>query len=162
MKSIYKLSILCLFVTLAFACSSNEENAEEQGGGTTASGVITAKVDGKIFKSMEIASTALVTNGVLAVQGSDASGTYIRFNIMSYKGKGTYKSGTAINNANSMMYGTISPVAAWTSTFNIGSGTLTIEEETSSRIKGTFSFEGYNGKTDKKIISEGKFDVKKQ
>lgn len=158
MKKNYKLSILCFFLTLAFACSNDEENT----GGSSAEGVITAKVDGKTFKSMQISSSAIVTNGVLAVQGSDASGTYIRFNVMSYKGKGTYQSGTAINNGNSMMYGTVKPLAAWTSTLNIGSGTLTVDEETDSRVKGTFSFVGYNGKTDKKTITEGKFDVKKQ
>lgn len=157
MKTFFKITLICLFVSAFTACSDDEETTS---GGVD--GVITAKVSGKDFESIKMATTAVVTNGVLALQGSNSSGDYIRLNILSYKGAGTYKSGDLVSNANSMMYGTVSPIASWVSTFNIGTGTLTVSSDDGTTIEGTFSFEGEganSSSTGTKKITNGKFKV---
>lgn len=153
MKTIFKLSILIAFVTLFIACTDDDPTTGSNSGSS-----LTAKVDGQDFASMEASASAIITNGVLALQGSDASGNFIRMNIMSYNGAGTYKSGDALSNTNSMSYGTVSPVQAWTSTFNIGSGTLTVTSDDGSTIEGTFTFDGVDGSSTKSITN-GKFRV---
>lgn len=131
--------------------------------GTNNNASLSAKVDGTNFSSLEATVSAVKNSGILAIQGSDANGKYIRFNISSYNGEGTYKTGDNLTNTNMIMYGTVSPVSAWSSTFDIGSGTITISKETDSQIEGTFGFEGYNA-DDKttKTITEGKFVAPKQ
>jgi len=47
------------------------------------------------------------------------------------------------------------------STFDIGSGTITITEDDDNHVKGTFSFTGV-GQSTSKQITEGKFNAPKQ
>ena len=151
--------MLLLFVctTILLSCSTNDVVDELLGG----EGSLTAKVSGSNFESLKSTVSAIDTNGILAIQGSNATGEYIRINLMNYKGVGTYKTGDAISNVNSIAYGTLTPLASWMSTFDIGNGTIEITEDTDSNIKGTFSFLGYNGKTDSKEVTEGKFNALK-
>lgn len=160
MKSILKLSMLFLFVTFFVACSDDDPTE-----GTAGGAFLTAKVNGSDFASLEGTTSAIVSNGVLALQGSDASGNFIRFTIMSYNGAGTYKSGDALTNANTMMYGTATNATGWVSTMNLGSGTLKVTNDDGATIEGTFSFEGLAGNQNSsgtKNVTEGKFSVKKQ
>ena len=62
-----------------------------------------------------------------------------------------------------IQYGTVNPVAAWVSTFNLGNGTIEVTEETSTTISGTFSFTGINSSAgnSSKTVTEGKFSAPK-
>ncbi len=156
MKNLQKIAVLLLTVFM-FSCGSS---GDEPTGGDA---FLTADVAGASFASMKASVGATETNGVLAVQGSTANGDYIRLNIFSYNGAGTYVTGDAITNTNSLMYGTITPsVAAWTSTFNIGQGTIRITEDTATHVKGTFSFSGFNAAAGtNKQVSSGEFSAPK-
>ncbi|MEE9407316.1 MAG: DUF6252 family protein [Polaribacter sp.] len=156
MKTLKKI-ILFISIATLFSCSTNDEIDDTIGG----EGTLTAKVSGVDFTSFKASVSAVVTNGILSVQGSNSSGDYIRISISSYNGVGTYKTGDAITNTSSVMYGTISPVAAWSSTFDIGSGSIEITEETATSISGTFTFTGFNGSSDSKQITDGKFNAPK-
>lgn len=157
MKNLKKLvALMCL--TIVFSCS----NSTDEDLGLTGEGSLMAKIDGSDFASLKVAVSAVVSNGVLAVQGSNAAGEYIRINIANYNGVGVYKTGNALSNTNSISYGTIDPVATWMSTFNIGSGTIEITEETSTSVVGTFSFEGVNTGTTNKTVTAGEFNAPKQ
>ena len=84
---------------------------------------------------------------------------------MNYNGVGTYKTGDSASNTSSMIYGTVNPVASWTSTFTIGNGTITVTEETDAAVKGTFSFTGENNSSSAvttKTVTEGTFNAPKQ
>ncbi len=156
-----KLKNVLLFMSLSivFACS----DASDEDLGTTGEGSLTAKVDGTAFASLQVSAGAVVTNGVAAIQGSTSDGTYIRINIANYNGKGTYTIGTSLTDATSLTYGTLKPtIAAWIASSLIpnSSGTIEITDDTDSSVSGTFSFTGYNG-SDKKVITEGKFNVPK-
>ena len=158
MKNLKNLFLLA-FVTLLCSCS----DATDEDLGLSGEGTFTAKVDGTDFASLKATVGATVTNGVAAIQGSNAGGEYIRVNIMNYTGVCTYKTGDALTNVNSIQYGTVNPIAAWISTFDIGNGTIEITEDTSTTISGTFIFTGLNSNDNNssKMVTEGKFSAPK-
>lgn len=155
------LKRVVLFMSLSIALACSDANDDDLG--TTGEGTLTANVDGSAFSSLNITAGAVVTNGVAAIQGSTSDGTYIRINIANYNGKGTYAIGSSLTDMTSLSYGTIKPaIAAWLASSLIpnSSGTIEITDDTDSSISGTFSFTGYND-TDKKVITDGKFNVPK-
>ncbi|MFC4267394.1 DUF6252 family protein [Polaribacter marinivivus] len=154
-----KTILFFAFVAVLVSCS----DATDEDLGLTGEGTFTAKVDGTDFASLKATVGATVTNSVAAIQGSNAGGEYIRVNIMNYTGVGTYKTGDALTNVNSIQYGTVNPIAAWISTFDIGNGTIEITEDTSTTISGTFSFTGLNSNDNNssKMVTEGKFSAPK-
>ena len=153
----FKNLFLLLCISITFSCT----NATDEELGLSGEGTLTAKVSGNDFMSLKSTVGATVTNGIAAIQGSNSQGDFIRINIANYNGIGTYKTGDALSNTNSASYGTINPVAAWTSTFDIGTGTIEITEDTATKISGTFSFLGYNGPSDRKEVTEGTFTAPK-
>lgn len=157
---ILKTIILLTLVSVLFSCSSATDDDLGLGG----EGTLTAKVDGTDFASLKITVGATVTSGVAAIQGSNASGEYIRLNIVNYTGVGTYQTGNSLSNTNSASYGTVNPIKAWVSTFDIGSGTIEITSDDATSISGTFSFTAVNsdGTTTTKQITEGKFNAPKK
>lgn len=151
--------MLFLSVSMFLSCT----NSSDEDLGLTGEGTLTAKIDGQDWASLKATVGAVVTNGVLAVQGSTSNGEFIRINISNYNGIGTYKTGDNLSNVNSISYGTISPIATWMSTFNIGSGTIEITGDTATNVTGTFSFTGLNASAGNstKTISEGTFNAPK-
>lgn len=158
MKNLKKL-MLFLFVAVLTSCS----NSSDEDLGLSGEGTLTAKVDGQTWSSLKATVSATVSNNVLAIQGSTSNGEYIRFNIMNYTGVGTYKTGDNLSNVNSISYGTIDPIASWMSTFNIGSGTIEITEDTATTVTGTFTFTGINANANNstKTVTEGSFSAPK-
>ena len=158
MKTIQKISLL-LFLSLLISCGGTDDDL-----GLSGEGSFSAKVDGKDFTSLAMTAGSSVSNNVLAVQGSNADGVYIRINIMNYNGVGTYVTGDSFSNTSTMIYGTLKPIESWVSTFTSGVGTITITEDTAKAVKGTFSFTGVNTELSVKsrTITEGKFNAPKQ
>ncbi|MEM7087586.1 MAG: DUF6252 family protein [Bacteroidota bacterium] len=160
-KSAY-LVMLCMAVMFT-ACKSDDNNNEEEQGAQGGNGTefLTAKVDGVDFEAAQdpaVIVSATVSNNVMAFQGGKNNGETIRGTINDYNGVGTYQTGNDISNPNSLSYVTLTPVAAWTSTFNIGSGTVEVTSDDGTTIEGTFSFEGFNGADQTtKTITQGNF-----
>jgi len=156
MKNLQKI-VCTLMLTLVFvACGSSGDDP------TSGSGTLTAKVDGTSFSSLKASVGATEVANIITIQGSDASGNFIKITINPYSGTGTYTTGDAISNLSSLIYGTINPVAAWSSVFDSGEGTITITDDDDNHVKGTFSFVGYKGSNDRKSITEGKFNAPKK
>lgn len=155
------LKLIFAFTIILGLLSCSDSSDEDLG--LSGEGTLTAKVDGSNFEALSVAVGATISNNVAAIQGSNSDGEYIRLNISNYNGVGTYTTGNSISNVSSAMYGSVNPVIAWVSTFDIGSGTIEITEETDIAIKGTFSFTGINsdGNTTSKTITEGKFNAPK-
>jgi hypothetical protein len=141
----------CLFVT---SCSSSDDLGLGGSGGKS----LSVKIDGSSFNASELTTSAIVTNGILTIQGGKTNGETLRVTIMNYTGAGTYKTGDNISNVNSMNYITLSPVATWSSAFDIGSGTLVVSSDSGSKVEGTFNFVGVNGSSSKNF-TEGKFSI---
>jgi hypothetical protein len=161
-KSAIYLVLVCTTV-LFTACKSDDNNNEEEGGqgGGAGTEFLTAKVDGVDFEAAQdpaVIVSATVSSNVMAFQGGKNNGETIRGTINDYNGVGTYRTGNDISNVNSLSYLTLTPVAAWTSTFNIGSGTIEVTSDDGTTIEGTFSFEGFNGADQTtKTITQGNF-----
>lgn len=154
------LKSLLLFTCISILMSCSDATDDDLG--TTGEGTFSANVAGTTFTSLKVSVGAQVTNGVAAIQGSNSQGNYIRINIANYNGVGTYKTGDALANVNSISYGTINPIAMWMSTFDLGTGTIEVTEDTSTTISGTFSFTGFNASDNSsKNVTEGKFSAPK-
>ena len=152
-----------LFLTLAVgftSCSSDDDNGGGSGGGGGGEEFLIAKVDGADFEAAQdpaVIVSATTSNGVLTFHGGNNSGNTIRGTIQSYTGVGTYTTGDNLTNVNSLTYLTL-PANAWMSTFDIGSGTVTITSDDGTTVEGTFSFEGYNASDQTtKSITNGSF-----
>ncbi len=156
MKTLKNVVLLMCLCTI-FSCS----DATDEDLGISGEGSFTAKVDGVDFTSLSATVGATVNSQVAAIQGSKSDGEYIRINIMNYAGVGTYQTGNSLTNTSMMSYGTVSPISTWTSTFNLGTGTVEITEETDSTISGTFSFTGVQDGFANKTITEGTFNAPK-
>ena len=152
-----------LFAAVLFtACSSSDDDGGNAGGGGNGGAeFLTAKVNGTNFEAAQdpaVIVGASISNGILAVHGGKSDGETIRVSIFDYNGVGTYATGDNITNVNSLMYLTLTPLATWSSTFDIGSGTIEITSDDGTTVEGTFSFEGFNAQdSTTKTITEGSF-----
>ncbi len=162
MKTMKKLTYLLLMIAaVSFTACSNNDDDNNDGDGNTGEEYLTAKVDGVSWEAAQtpaVIVSATNQNGILIVHGGKNDGQTIRINIFNYNGVGSYTSGDNITNTNSMSYSTLSPVASWTSTFDIGTGTLQVTSDDGTTIEGTFSFEGFNAEDGTtKSITNGNF-----
>jgi hypothetical protein len=163
MKTFKKSIYLLLVITgVAFSsCNKNDDSndeGEQNNGGTE---FLTAKVNGVDFEAAQdpaVIVAATIGNNVLAFQGGKNNGETIRGTINGYNGVGTYLTGNDISNTNSLMYLTLTPVASWMSTFDIGSGTVEVTFDDGNTIEGTFMFEGFNAQNQtNKTVTQGNF-----
>ena len=174
---ILRLLIMGVLVIATTACSSNDDG--DDGGGSAASGTLTAKVDGTNYQSMEISSSATVANsgGVqnLVIIASNSDGNAFAMTIFGYTGEGTYEltgANIAVTNTGSYTETDVdlnnplnSTTEVWQAPYDATMvGSITITEETDSKVKGTFSFtcKNVNGDNSVKNITDGAFDLSKQ
>jgi len=156
------------------SCSNDDDSGDDPGAGGAASGVLTAKVDGANYQSMEISSSATVANGGqnLIIIASNSSGKAFSISIFGYSGPGTYPLGGGINITNTASY-TETDVSnpqnpsteIWQAPYDSNAvGEIVITEETDSKVKGTFNFTCKNvgGDQSVKTITDGSFNLDKQ
>ncbi len=158
MKILKNFTLLLLTVSLIMTTSCNNDDDTED---SNPSGEhVTAKIDGTNWAATTNFDTtsATINSDVFILQGSDEVGNAIRINLYNYTGPGTYKTGDNLSNLSSISYVSITPVASWMSTFDIGSGTINITTEDGSIAEGSFTFEGYNANDmSTKSFTEGSF-----
>lgn len=158
-------------VTLT-SCSNDDDNSGGDGG--AASGTLVAKVDGTSYQSMEISSSATIANSGqnLIIIASNSDGNAFAFTIFGYDGPGTYPLGGGVNITNTASY-TETDVSnpqnpsteIWQAPFDDTEvGSITITEETETKVKGNFEFmcKNVGGDQSVKNITEGGFDLSKQ
>ncbi len=172
MKFINK-TILVLMAVVAVSLTSckKDDDGGDGGGGQAGSGTVVAKVNGSGFTSMEIASTASITNAggtsTVSLQGSDASGKGIFIIINSFEGTGTYE----FSDSNVFVVATYIEVdinnpqnsQTWSAPYQ-GSGIVgevVVSEKTDTNIKGTFNFTAKNVNGDQSLrnITDGSFNL---
>lgn len=160
-KTTIYLSLVFLALVFTGCSKNNDEDGGDTGSGAGGAEFLTAKVNGAVFEAAQdpaVIVSATTSNSVLTLHGGENDGQTIRATINGYTGAGTYTTGDSLNNTNSLSYITINPVASWMSTFDIGSGTVTVTSDDGTTVEGTFSFDGFNP-TDQstKNITEGSF-----
>ena len=174
-----KLKQFVLLVTLISTVTFTSCSTDEDGGdGSAPSGILTATVDGKSYKSWEISSSATLatTNGLknLIIIASNSDGNAFAITIFGYEGEGTYEltganlgvtniasyTSTDVNLANP----TASTTEIWSAPYDDTKvGIVTITEESDSKVIGTFSFKAKDNTGGSIIdITDGAFNLNKQ
>lgn len=158
------------------SCSSSDDGGS---GGDAPSGLLVAKVDGKSFKSFELSSSATVATAGpgqnLVIIATNSDGNAFSMTIFGYEGVGTYEfTGANIAITNVASYSetevnlsnpTASTTELWHAPYDDTlAGSVSISEETDTKVIGTFSFKAKNvgGDNSIKTITEGSFNLKKQ
>jgi hypothetical protein len=178
MKKLKQIMLLVMLGSLLIttSCSKSDDGGE---GGAAVSGTLTANVDGSSYQSMEISSSATIatTGSVknLVIIASNSDGNAFAMTIFGYTGEGTYEftgANLAVTNVASytetdvnLSNPTASTTEIWQAPFDATKvGTVTISEETETRVKGSFSFKckNVNGDNSVKDVTDGAFDLKKQ
>ena len=157
-----------LFATsvINFSCKSDDDGG---GGGSAAPGKITAKIDGSNFESIEMTTTATLTNGVLMVMGNDGGqnpNRAIQLQIMGFDGEGTYPvggDGNIFNLANYIETNVSNPTdpRTWSAPYDENlAGQIKVSEINDDFVKGTFHFEAKNPNDGSmRNITEGSFTI---
>ena len=160
MKNLKKFMMLFMAISLfaVTSCGSNDDDNDNADNGSNE--FLNVKINGTSWNSSTgfDLTSASKGGGTLSVQASNDVGEAIRFTIVNYNGTGTYTTGDNMSNTNSISYVTVSPVATWSSTFDIGTGTIEITVDENNVVEGSFSFEGFNA-TDQstKVFTDGNF-----
>lgn len=164
------LLLMCFSLITFSSCSDDDDGGD--GGGATASGTITAKIDGSAFTSLEMTSFASITvaggQTTLVMQGNTQS-QGISMNLFAYDGVGTYQlyDDNVFRNATYIEPNISNPLNSqtWNAPYQDSGvvGEIKISEETDTAIKGTFSFTCKNANDgSSKSITEGTFNLNKQ
>ena len=155
------------------SCSSDDDGG---GSGDAGSGTVVAQVDGMSFESLEISSSATISNGGqnLVIIASNSDGNAFAFTIIGYDGVGTYPIGGGANIFNSGSYTETdvdinnpqnSTTEVWQAPYDDTMvGEFRVSEETDTTIKGTFDFtcKNVNGDQSVKTIADGSYNLEKQ
>ncbi|WP_406684623.1 DUF6252 family protein [Seonamhaeicola sp. MEBiC1930] len=177
MRDLKKIMLFLLVgILLTFeSCSNNDDTG---GASNAPSGTLTAKIDGTSFQSMEISSSATIVdvgvNKNLVIIASNSDGNAFAITIFGYTGEGTYKltgADLAVTNTSSytetdvnLSNPTASTTEIWQAPYdNTEVGSVSISEETDTKVIGTFSFTGknVNGDGSVKSITDGSFNLSK-
>lgn len=176
MKNLKNLFLLMLSVSIMSlaSCSSSDDGGD---GGSAASGTLKATIDGNVWESWEISSSATVANNGnnLMIIASSSDGAGFSMSVFGYEGVGTYEfTGANINIFNTASYSETdvdlsnpqnSTTEIWQAPYDDTlAGTISISEETDSKVIGTFSFtcKNVNGDGSVKNITDGSFNLNKQ
>ena len=178
MRKLNQIMLLIMTVSLVTftSCSKDDDGGS---GGNAPSGTLVAKVDGTNYESMEISSSATITNNPsgqsLIIIASNSDGNAFSFTIFGYDGVGTYSFDGSINTGvNVASYSETdvnlndpvnSVTEMWQAPYeNLSVGSISISEETDTKIIGTFEFDCKNIGGDQSIknITDGSFNLGKQ
>ena len=168
MKTIFKTTILLLAVLTIFSCNKDEEVTEPVGY------YMTAKIDQEDFeaKPETVKVTYYTDNGDFMVITSETANNRrisMTVNLQNY----TQGSGTYTEQEVDFHFSVFDPVTSFetdhwaTNVSGAGGGTLTITEEDTAHLKGTFNFSPFHSFGDLSVyntsllITNGKFNAKK-
>ncbi|TYB75806.1 DUF6252 family protein [Bizionia myxarmorum] len=169
------LKLLTVFMMVTAIASLSSCKSDDDGGDPTTSGgagIISAKIDGIAFSSLEITSMASeITAGpstTLTFQGN-TSNKAISVILSGFDGVGTYQ----LSDSNIFSSATYSEpnvsdptnMPTWNAPYQDSGliGEVKVSENSADRIKGTFTFKAKNVIDDTmKNVTEGTFDLKKQ
>ena len=150
------LALISLSILNLTSCKKDDDATDDNP--ITSSGSMTLKVDGESW-SASLASQAVNSNGIINVTGSDSNAHQVAVTLMNVTEPGTYAVG-GMGNQNGLRWTEgLASTDTYIANFVMGSGTITITELSSSKIKGSFSGTVANTDQVSKRITEGSFEV---
>lgn len=177
MKTTKKLVLLLMVLILPLAifnsCSSDDDGGS---GGSTPSGVLKVSIDGSSWKSLEISSSATISNSGthLTIIATNSDGKAVSMNVFGYEGVGTYEfNGNLLSSVNTASYTETnvdlsnplnSTTEIWSTPYEDAVlGSISISEETDTKIIGTFNFKAKNPNDNTIVnLTDGSFNLNKQ
>ena len=160
MKHFKTLILFFVLISIVTSCNKDEE--------TTAQGeYLKANIDGVAFSSTF--NQVIFTNSfeppykLIDINSNNDNEDYIRITLSSYLEPGTYVLPDEDHPLLSFVYNSPGITNIWMASTNYQNttGILTITKETSTQIKGTFSFNAINNDDTIKQITNGEFLVNK-
>jgi hypothetical protein len=150
--------LLMVLVAGIITLGSCKKDDGDSGNPVGSSGSISLKVDGGTWNA-SLSVQAVNSNGVINVTGSDSNAKQAAVTLYGVSAPGTYQVGPP--NQSNMLRWTegLGQTDTYSANGVIGSGTVTVTELSDSKIKGTFSFTGYNTAQTSKQITEGTFEA---
>jgi hypothetical protein len=149
------LMILIAGVIMLNSCNKNDD---DNGNPIGSNGSISLKVDGSTWNA-SLSVQAVNSNGVINVTGSDSNAKQAGVILYGVSAPGTYQVGPP-NAGNTLRWTEgLGQNDTYQANGVIGTGTVTVTELSDSKIKGTFSFTGYNTAQTSKQITEGTFEA---
>lgn len=150
-------TVLSAFI-LTFSSCSKTEDAVTPDNPLTSGGSITLKVNGTSWNA-SLAVVGINQSGVINVTGSDSNGKQASIILYNVTETGTYQLG-GLGNVNQLRWTEgLGQNDSYICTQGAGSGTVTLTELSSSKVKGTFSFTGINTAQVTKSITDGVFEA---
>ena len=167
MKTLKILSLFFFASLVLASCKKDDDGGEDP---QAASGTMTATVDGGSFESLEGTVMAQETNSggvrVMAVSAGTVDSENLQMIIQNFDGVGTYELNLANIGTYSYLPDPRNPDPTTVVVYMAVNGTtsggeINISSYTSDRVKGTFSFTGYNiqDNTDTVSVTSGSFDM---
>lgn len=120
-------------------------------------GSISLKVDGSSWNA-SLAVQAINTNGVINVTGSDSNAKQASVILYGVTEPGTYNVQAGLQHQLRWTEG-LGTNDTYMANGLVGSGSITITELSSTKVKGTFQFTGVNTAQASKSITEGSFEA---
>lgn len=155
-----KFQVFILFIAAAAISLSSckkDDNNDDNNDPEVTLGSMSLMVDGSSWDAEFVIS--VMQDGTLTITGSEGNGSACGIILENVTATGTYQVGQSGNpNYCSWATGTQAGLT-YVASDDMGSGTVTITQLTSSRAKGTFEFTGINFNQESKTITNGEFDV---
>jgi len=158
MKRVQFLFVTILSIALISfsSCSKGDDDATPESPALS-SGAISLKVDGASWNA-SLAVQGINTNGVINVTGSDSDAKQASVILYGVTEPGTYTIGGGSTHQLRWTEG-LAQTETYSANGVIGSGTITVTELSSTKIKGSFSFTGMNTAQATKNITDGSFEA---
>ncbi|MEZ4858552.1 MAG: hypothetical protein R2781_07050 [Flavobacteriaceae bacterium] len=164
------LKILSFFLFASLVLTSCKKDDDGGGDPQAASGTMTAKVNGANFESLEgtVAAQESNSNGVRAIgiSAGTVNSENLQMIIQNFDGVGTYELNIFNIGTYSYLPDPNNPDPSTVVVYMAVNGTtsggeVNISSYSSDRVKGTFSFTGYNieDNTDTVQVTNGSFDI---
>lgn len=154
-----KLGLILILVLGVFFAACNSDDSNPSGSGNNVNGTMTAKVNGADWTATIVSKAAKAGPTIVITADEVAGGRQkkIQINLMGVSAAGTY----SLGGMNSGAYidvpaGTTDPNVLMQATEMATSGSITISELSTTKIKGTFSMTTDEGTS----ITNGSFDMK--
>lgn len=150
-----KIILILLAVVLSSCSSEDDSTSSEQ-----SNFFLTAKIDGVNYSREVVTVSALADESdVYIISGVDEASS-IGLTLESPISTGTFT--PTVGGVTVLFYQETNPYAVWAASEDVGSGTITITENTDTYVKGTFLFTGVNpAENTTKVITEGQFKAQK-
>ena len=155
MKALKLLTVFALISSIAFVSCKKE--SDDSGDPSTGNGTMSLKYGGTSWNAT-LDVQCIKSGKTYVITGTDSNTKQAQVQLSEITTTGTYE--VTMGSGHTLRWTeSISPTDSFMANGMLGSGTITINELTDTKIVGTFSFTGFSAGGTTRIITDGKFNV---